>query len=92
MSLEATLRAELVEIGRRLYARGLISGHEGNLSVRLGEGLLVTPTGVCKGFLRPEDIVRTDFPRSTWSACWPSASLWSILPRHREAAWVKRWA
>jgi L-fuculose-phosphate aldolase len=50
-----------VEIGRRLYARGLISGHEGNLSVRLGEGLLVTPTGVCKGFLRPEDIVRTDF-------------------------------
>jgi L-fuculose-phosphate aldolase len=60
LSDEQHLRAEIVEIGRRLYARGLVSGHEGNLSVRMGHALLVSPTGVCKGFLRPEDIVLAD--------------------------------
>ena len=54
------LRCDIVEVGRRLYARGLIGGNEGNVSVRRGDSLLVTPAGVCKGFLTPEMIVRTD--------------------------------
>lgn len=54
------LRCDIVEVGRRLYARGLIGGNEGNISVRRGDALLVTPAGVCKGFLTPEMIVRTD--------------------------------
>jgi L-fuculose-phosphate aldolase len=49
-----------VEVGRRLYARGLIGGHEGNVSVRLDSTLLITPAGVCKGFMTPDMIVRTD--------------------------------
>jgi L-fuculose-phosphate aldolase len=53
-------RTEIVEVGRRLYARGLIAGTEGNVSVRCGEELVVTPGGVCKGFLAPEDLVTTD--------------------------------
>jgi L-fuculose-phosphate aldolase len=57
---EDQARGEIVEVGRRLYARGLISGNEGNVSVRIGDVLLVTPPGVCKGFLTPEMIVRTD--------------------------------
>jgi len=57
---EAALRAEIVEVGRRLYAKGLIAGNEGNISVRIGDVLLVTPAAVCKGFLAPEAIVRTD--------------------------------
>jgi L-fuculose-phosphate aldolase len=57
---EAELRAGIVEVGRRLYARGLISGHEGNISARDGDALLITPAGVCKGFLTPETIVRAD--------------------------------
>jgi L-fuculose-phosphate aldolase len=60
VSDEEHLRLELVEVGRRLYTRGLVSGHEGNVSVRMDDTLLVTPTGVCKGFLRPEDLVKTD--------------------------------
>lgn len=60
MSGERTRRAAIVEAGRRLYAKGFIAGNEGNLSVRDGERLLVTPGGVCKGFLRPEDVVVTD--------------------------------
>jgi L-fuculose-phosphate aldolase len=57
---EHQLRCDVVEVGRRLYARGLIGGHEGNVSVRVDDTLLITPAGVCKGFLNPEMIVRTD--------------------------------
>ena len=57
---EGRIRADIVEIGRRLYARGLIGGNEGNVSVRAGDVLYVTPPGVCKGFLTTDMIVRTD--------------------------------
>jgi L-fuculose-phosphate aldolase len=57
---EQQLRCDIVEVGRRLYARGLIGGHEGNISVRMETALLITPAGVGKGFLTPEMIVRTD--------------------------------
>ena len=60
MGADHELRSAIVEAGRRLYAKGLIAGHEGNLSLRDGERLLVTPAGTCKGFLRPEDLVETD--------------------------------
>jgi L-fuculose-phosphate aldolase len=51
----------LVEIGRRLWRRGLVAGSEGNLSVRLtGDRLLTTPTGVSKGFMTAEMLVLTD--------------------------------
>ena len=50
--------AALIDGGRRLRAGGLIAGGEGNLSVRLGEGLLLlTPTGRRKDELREEDLV-----------------------------------
>lgn len=58
---ETALRAEMCEIGRRLYARGLLSATDGNLSVRLGDGLfLCTRSGVSKGFMQPSDIVTAD--------------------------------
>jgi len=57
---EAQVREAIVEVGRRLYARGLISGNEGNISIRHGEALFITPTGVCKGFLTPASIVRAN--------------------------------
>ncbi len=60
MSPAARLKADIVEVGRRLYARGLIGGNEGNVSAREGSTLYITPAGVCKGFLVPEQIVATD--------------------------------
>ena len=57
---EAAIRGDIVEIGRRLYAKGLIAGNEGNISVRDGHRLYVTPGSVCKGFLAPDEIVTTD--------------------------------
>lgn len=58
---EQSLREEIVEVGRRLYEARLIVAGDGNISVRLPDGhFLVTPTGVNKGFLKPEMLVVTD--------------------------------
>lgn len=54
------LRELMCEIGRRMYAKDFIAATEGNLSIRIGDRLLVTPTGMGKGFLKPEDLVVTD--------------------------------
>ncbi len=61
MPSEAQLRADIVEVGRRLYARGYTASNDGNISVRLDDGrLLMTPKGVCKGFMEPSMMCITD--------------------------------
>jgi len=56
-----TFRADIVEIGRRLWARGYVASNDGNISVRLGpDRLLMTPASVSKGFMTPEMMVVTD--------------------------------
>jgi L-fuculose-phosphate aldolase len=58
---EASLRADIVEVGRRLYARGYTASNDGNISVRLdAERILATPTGVSKGFMSADMMVVTD--------------------------------
>lgn len=58
---EETLRADIVEIGRRLHERGYIASNDGNITVRLDEDLvLTTPKGVSKGFMSPDMMVVTD--------------------------------
>jgi L-fuculose-phosphate aldolase len=49
-------RREIVDIGRRIWERGYVAANDGNVSVRIGDRVLVTPTGYSKGFLRPDDI------------------------------------
>lgn len=60
MTKEYELKREVVQIGRWLYEREHIVAMEGNISVRFGDGFLVTPASTCKGMLTPEQIVRTD--------------------------------
>jgi len=55
------LRADIVKVGRRMYARGYTASNDGNISVRIGENrLLMTPKSVCKGFMTPEMMCITD--------------------------------
>ena len=52
-------RAEMCEVGRRLYNLFLVAANDGNISVRLNDDeLLITPTNVSKGFMKPEHIVK----------------------------------
>src|SRR5688572_17143181 len=58
---EPQLRAHIVEVGRRMYARGYTASNDGNISARLDERrLLMTPKSVCKGFMTPEMLCITD--------------------------------
>ena len=58
---DAQLRADIVEVGRRLYARGYTASNDGNISVRLDpRRLLMTPTNVCKGFMSADMMCITD--------------------------------
>lgn len=61
MQREERIRADIVEIGRRVHERGYVASNDGNISVRLDdERLLTTPTGVSKGFMTPDMMVMTD--------------------------------
>jgi L-fuculose-phosphate aldolase len=58
---EQQLRVDIVEIGRRLYARGYTASNDGNISARLDDKrLIMTPRSVCKGFMTPEMMCITD--------------------------------
>lgn len=61
MKDEKALREEICEIGRRMYARRMVAANDGNLSVRLSEKeILCTPTGISKGFMKPEQLCKID--------------------------------
>jgi L-fuculose-phosphate aldolase len=57
---EARLWAELVATARRTVADGLVAGTSGNVSARIGDLVLVTPSGVPYDRLTPDDITGVD--------------------------------
>ena len=55
------LRRRMCEIGSRMWQRGYTDGNGGNLTIRVGDNLvLCTPTLTCKGFMEPEDMCLVD--------------------------------
>ncbi|HEY8242842.1 MAG: aldolase [Vicinamibacteria bacterium] len=57
---ETRARDEICRIGASLYARGYAHGTAGNISVRLADAILITPTDACLGFLDPARLARLD--------------------------------
>ncbi|GAB5458336.1 MAG: aldolase [Henriciella sp.] len=57
---EIRAREKICEFGRILYERHLAHGTAGNISVKLEDGVLVTPTNSCLGRLDPADISKLD--------------------------------
>jgi L-fuculose-phosphate aldolase len=79
---EEEIRAEIVEVGRRLYARGYVASNDGNISVRLDAGrLITTPKSVSKGFMAPDMMVITDLDGAKLSGQRDPSS---ELPMHLE--------
>ena len=61
MDNEWEIKKLIIEIGRRIWIRGYVASNDGNISVRLNDNeLLTTPTGVSKGFLTDDMIIKTD--------------------------------
>jgi L-fuculose-phosphate aldolase len=58
-SQERSLRQEIIKVCRKLESKGLIAASDGNVSCRAGEEcILITPSGVSKGDLEPEEIAK----------------------------------
>ena len=54
-------RERMVQLSRSLYERGLTAGSSGNISLRLEDGWLLTPTNACLGELDPARIAKLDW-------------------------------
>lgn len=58
---EQEIREQICEVGRRMYARNMVAANDGNISVKIAENeFLCTPTGVSKGFMKPEYMCKVD--------------------------------
>ena len=55
---ESQLREEICRVGRSLFDRGYVHATAGNISARLSDGFLITPTDVCLGFLDPDALAK----------------------------------
>jgi ribulose-5-phosphate 4-epimerase/fuculose-1-phosphate aldolase len=72
---EEQLRAEICRVGASLYQRGYTVGTAGNISARLDDGWLITPTDACLGFLEPAGIAKVDREGNHISGATPSKTL-----------------
>lgn len=73
-------RVALVEATLKTVELKLNSGTAGNLSLRHGEGMLITPTGIPPRELGPEQIVEMDL-EGNWEGRWKPSSEWAIHSR-----------
>jgi len=54
-------RHDILRFGMLLHERGFVAATDGNLSVRLDrQSILITPTGISKGMMQPQDLVVVD--------------------------------
>ena len=58
---EKEYREIICEIGRLVFQKGWVAANDGNISFRLdSDRLLATPTGICKGMMKPDDLIICD--------------------------------
>ncbi len=93
MSSEFNLKRLMIEIGRRAWSRGYVAANDGNFTFRLDENLLLTtPSGVSKGFMTPEMILKADMdgkPVSANSQYRPSSEIKMHIEVYRQRPDVK---
>ncbi len=80
---EEQLKVTICEIGALLFSRGMVASNDGNISCRLPDGnFLVTPTGVSKGALKPEMLLKVDSEGKVLEGTWKTTS---EMPMHLRA-------
>ena len=87
-SEENRQREKIALLSRSLYERGLTAGSSGNISVRLEDGWLLTPTNACHGYLDPAKISKMDWEGNLLAGDSPSkeAFLHRAMYMERHAA------
>jgi ribulose-5-phosphate 4-epimerase/fuculose-1-phosphate aldolase len=84
VSVEATLREQICLLAKSLYDRGLTPGSSGNVSVRLDDGFLLTPTNACLGRLDPARLSKVDLQGNFVSGDRPTKENFLHLAMYRE--------
>ncbi len=75
MSDESRIREQICATGASLYQRGYTVGAAGNISARLHDGWLITPTDACLGRLDPAELSKVDAGGQWVSGAKPSKTL-----------------
>ena len=83
---EHDLREEICLLGRSMFDRGLTHGSTGNISVRVDDGWLLTPTGSNLGRLDPARLAKLDWDGRHVSGDAPSKEAFLHLAMYRERA------
>jgi L-fuculose-phosphate aldolase len=86
-----SLKKDIIEVGKRVYARGYVASNDGNISIRFDENrILITPTGISKGFMKPEDLVVIDMEANVINGTRkPSSEIFMHLQIYKERIDVK---
>src|ERR1043165_5065350 len=83
---ENQLRDDIAAIGKSLYDRGLAHGSAGNISVKLADGWLMTPTNSCMGRLDPARISKLDGNGKLFAGDKPSKETFLHIAMYEERA------
>lgn len=88
---ELRLQDEIIEVGKRMYGRGYVAANDGNISVRYGENAVwTTPTGVSKGYMTREMLVKVDLEGNVLAGTLaPSSELKMHLRVYHENAAIR---
>ena len=86
MSIESKRRDEVCRIARSIFERGLTHGSTGNISARLDDGWLLTPTGSNLGTLDPARLSKLDWNGTLVSGDAPSKESFLHLAMYQERA------
>ena len=81
---EDAIRAQIAQHGKSLFERGYGCGSSGNISVRLDDGFLVTPTNSCMGRLDPARIAKVNLAGAHVSGDEPSKEAFLHLAMYEE--------
>ena len=83
---ENRLREQVVDFGKSLFERGLTAGSSGNLSVRIDDGWLLTPTNASLGRLDPARLSKLDWDGKLQGGDAPSKEAFLHRAMYRERA------
>lgn len=72
---EEESREEICRVARSLFERGYVHATAGNVSARLDDGYLITPTDGCLGFLDPRTLAKVDASGNALGGARPSKTL-----------------
>jgi len=86
MKSDFEIKKEICEIGRRIYQNGFVAANDGNITVKISDNeFWATPTGVSKGYMTPDMLIKVDGNGKVLEGTWkPSSELKMHLRVYKE--------